>query len=42
MDFYKHLLYNYLGRFDPKKSYTNKIPRWSVQDWLWFQVLCDA
>eukprot|EP01127_Copromyxa_protea_P018780 TRINITY_DN5981_c0_g1_i1.p1 TRINITY_DN5981_c0_g1~~TRINITY_DN5981_c0_g1_i1.p1 ORF type:complete len:830 (-),score=190.91 TRINITY_DN5981_c0_g1_i1:158-2584(-) len=37
-DHFKHLLYNLLGKFDSKKSYTNKIPRWSVQDWLWFQL----
>jgi len=36
-DPYKHLLLNILGRIDPAKGY-NTIPRWSVQDWLWFQL----
>jgi len=26
-----------LGRIDPYKGY-NTIPRWSVQDWIWFQL----
>jgi nuclear pore complex protein Nup93 len=36
-DLYKHLLLNLLGRIDPYKGY-NTIPRWSVQDWIWFQL----
>jgi len=36
-DPYKHLLLNILGRVDPAKGYS-AIPRWSVQDWLWFQL----
>jgi nuclear pore complex protein Nup93 len=35
-DPYKHLLLNIFARIDPNKGY-NTIPRWSVQDWLWFQ-----
>jgi nuclear pore complex protein Nup93 len=36
-DPYKHLLLNIFARIDPNKGY-NTIPRWSVQDWLWFQL----
>jgi nuclear pore complex protein Nup93 len=36
-DPYKLLLLNIFARLDPNKGY-NTIPRWSVQDWLWFQL----